>query len=129
MAGVPHNACLGLALQVLEKLPTIPIDLNYHMPIPMMLAYAPKSYAYQTWHEDGGGTSALSGDARASCILSQRLEWLALGEGADDNSPDSVHCLLILPVQQHPFPKGAFCPSAIPSQRVFLCSAGEVDPT
>ena len=69
MAGVPQDACLGLALQVLDKLPTIPIDLTYHMSIPMMLAYGPESNAYQTWHKDGGGTSALSGDARASCML------------------------------------------------------------
>ena len=48
VAGVSHNASLGLALQVLDKLPTIPIDLSYHMPIPMMLAYGPESYAYQT---------------------------------------------------------------------------------
>ena len=88
MAGIPHDACLGLALQVPEKLPTIPIDLTYHTPIPIMLAYALGSYAYQTWHEDGEGTSALSGDARACHILSQTLVQLALGEGEDDNSPD-----------------------------------------
>ena len=86
VAGVPHDACIGLAFQVLNKLPTIPIDLTYHMPIPMMLAYGPESYAYQTWQEDRGGTSALSRDARASCILLWRLEWLTHGEGVDDNS-------------------------------------------
>ena len=43
MAGVSHNACLGLVLQVLNKLPTIPIDLSYCMPIPMMLAHGPES--------------------------------------------------------------------------------------
>ena len=48
MAGIPHNAFLGQALQVLEKLPIIPIDLTYYTPMPMMLAYTPKSYAYQT---------------------------------------------------------------------------------
>ena len=53
-----------------------------------MLAYTPESYVYQMWHEDGEGTSALSGDTRASHILSQRLEQLAFGEGEDDNSPD-----------------------------------------
>ena len=54
MAGVSHNACLGLALQALDKLPTIPIDLSYHTLIPMMLAYGPESYAYQTWHVGWG---------------------------------------------------------------------------
>ena len=88
VAGVPHDAYLGLALQVLDKLPTIPIDLTYHTPIPMMLAYGPESCAYQTWCQDEGGTSALSRDARASCILLWRLEWLSHGEGVDDSSPD-----------------------------------------
>ena len=78
--------CLGLALQVLDKLP--PIDLTYHMQIPMMLAYGPESYAYQTWCEDRGVTSALSGEARASCLLMWQLKWLAHGRGIDDSSSD-----------------------------------------
>ena len=41
MAGVSYDACLGLSLQVLDTLPTIPIDLSYHLPIPMMLTYGP----------------------------------------------------------------------------------------
>ena len=88
MAGVSHDACLGLALQVLNKLPTIPIDLSYCTPIPMMLAYGPELYAYQTWCEDGGETSALSWDARASYILTWKLEWFAHGEGVDDSGSD-----------------------------------------
>ena len=72
--GVPHNTCLSLALQVLDKLLTVPIDLSYHMLIPMMLAYGPESYAYQTWSKDGGETSALSGEARASYVLTWKLE-------------------------------------------------------
>ena len=54
IAGVPHNTCLILALQVLNKLPTVPIDFSYHTPIPMMLAYGPESDANQTWCKDGG---------------------------------------------------------------------------
>ena len=46
VAGVSHDACLGLTLQVLDKLPTIPIDLFYHTLIPKMLAYSPETYAY-----------------------------------------------------------------------------------
>ena len=30
VAGVPHDTCLSLGLQVLDKLPTIPIDLLPH---------------------------------------------------------------------------------------------------
>ena len=58
VAGVPHEACLGLTLQVLDKLPTIPMDLSYHTPIPMVLAYGPGSNAFQTWHEDREETSS-----------------------------------------------------------------------
>ena len=92
MAGVSHNTCLGLALQVLSKLPTIQIDLSYHMPIPMMLAYGPESYAYQTWCEDGGETSSLSGEARASHLLTWKPEWLACGGRIDDSSSDRSAC-------------------------------------
>ena len=88
VAGVPHNTCLSLALQVHEKIPMVPIDLYYHMPIPMMLAYGPESYTYQTWCEDGGETSALSGEARAFHVLTWKLEWLAHGEGVDDSGSD-----------------------------------------
>ena len=88
MAGVSHDACLGLALQVLDKLPTIPIDLSYCTPIPMMLAYGPESYAYQTWHEDRGETSSLGKEARASCLLMRKLEPLAHGGRIDDSSSD-----------------------------------------
>ena len=66
VAGVPHEACLSLALQVLKKLPTIPMDLSYCTLIPMMLAYGPESYAFQTWHEDGEGTYSLGQKVRAS---------------------------------------------------------------
>ena len=45
---LPHKFCLGLTLQVLNKLSTIPIDLFYCTPIPMMLVYGPESYAFQT---------------------------------------------------------------------------------
>ena len=88
ITGVPHDTCLSLALQVLNKLPTMPIDLSYCMPIPMILAYGPESYDYQTWHEDRGETSALSRDARASHILTWKLEQLAHGERVDDSSSD-----------------------------------------
>ena len=74
IAGVPHDTCLSLALQVLDKLPTVSIDLSYCMLIPMMLAYGPESYAYQTWHED----SALSGEASTSMVLTGQPYWPTL---------------------------------------------------
>ena len=88
MAGVSHDACLDLTLQVLDKLPTIPIDLSYCTPIPMMLAYGSESYAYQTWHEDGGETSSLGKEARASHLLTRKLKWLAHGGRIEDSSSD-----------------------------------------
>ena len=66
VAGIPQDVCLHLALQVLKLLPTIPIDLSFHTPIPMMLAYGPESYASCAWLEDGGETSSLGKKARAS---------------------------------------------------------------
>ena len=47
VAGLPHEACLNLALQILDKLPTLPLDLSYHTAICRMLAYCPESYAFQ----------------------------------------------------------------------------------
>ena len=86
VAGVPHDTCLSLALQVLNKLPTILIDLSYCTLIPLMLAYGLESYTYQTWCKEGGETCTLSRDARGSHILMWKLEWLAHGEGVDDSS-------------------------------------------
>ena len=88
MVGVPHEACLGLALQVLDKFPIIPIDLSYHTPIPMMLAYGPESYTFQTWCEDGEETYYLGKKARASHLLMGKLEQLAHGGRIDDSSSD-----------------------------------------
>ena len=66
-----------------------------------MLAYGTESYAYQTWHEDRGVTSALNREARASRILMQKLEQLARGEGVNDSgsnrsaSPAHSTCLAV----------------------------------
>ena len=88
VADIPHEACLGLILQVLNKLPTIPMDLSYHMPIPMMLAYGLESYTFQTWCEDGEETSSLGKKARASCLLKRKLKQLANGGRIEDSSLD-----------------------------------------
>ena len=79
MAGVPYKTCLGLTLQVLDKLPTILTDLSYHTLIPMMLDYGPEFYAFQTWCEDGEETYSLDKKARASCLLTRKLKWLVYG--------------------------------------------------
>ena len=90
VAGVSHDICLGLTLHILDKLPTIPIDLSYCTPIPMMLAYGPESYAYQIWHKDRGETSSLGKEAKASCLLMRKLEWFACGERLEDSSSDRL---------------------------------------
>ena len=48
MEGVSHYVCLGLALQVLNKLSIIPIYLTFSMQIPMEMGYCPKTCIYQT---------------------------------------------------------------------------------
>ena len=53
---VLHDACLGLAFQVLAKLPTIPIDLTFSMQIPLVMCYCPESCIYQIWGTDEGVT-------------------------------------------------------------------------
>ena len=88
MAGVPHEVCLGLALQVLNKFPTFPMDLSYCTPIPMMLAYGPESYTFQTWCEDGDETSSLGKKARAPCLVTRKLKLLAHRGRIDDSSSD-----------------------------------------
>ena len=74
---VSHNACLGMALQVLDKLLIIPIDLTSSTQIPMVMGYCPKSCIYQTWHADQGGTFPPKEKFKASHILSKKLKWAA----------------------------------------------------
>ena len=83
-----RHGCLGLALWVLNKLPTIPIKLSYCTPIPMMLAYGPESYTFQIWHEDGEETYSLGKKARISHLLTRKLKWLTCGSRIDDSSLD-----------------------------------------
>ena len=47
-AGVPQDVHLGIALQILDLPPLIPIDLSFLTPIPMMLGYAPETYVCWT---------------------------------------------------------------------------------
>ena len=93
---------------MLDKLPTVPIDLSYHRPIPMMLAYGPESYAYQTWCKDRGETSALSGEVRASCILTWKLKWLAHGKGVNDTSSNRSASLAHSTCSAVPLPEMLF---------------------
>ena len=71
--GIMFNACLGLTLQVLNLLPQIPIDISFHMQIPLTIAYCPESSVYRKWHPEQGGVSPLHKEIRVSCTLSKVL--------------------------------------------------------
>ena len=59
VAGMPQDTCLHLALQVLKLLPTIPLDISFHVPFPIMLAYGLESYSSQAWLQNKEETSSL----------------------------------------------------------------------
>ena len=87
MASLPHEACLTLALQILDKLPTPPLDLSYCTAIPRMLAYCLESYAFQAWSATGDGDYLLDNNTQASSLLTQKLTYMAGGANLDDHSP------------------------------------------
>ena len=66
---IPHRICLPLAFQTLDQLPAIPWDLSYHAGIPLMFAYGPESYDFQTWSNAGGGEYLLDNNAWATNLL------------------------------------------------------------
>ena len=70
---ITYNACLGLALQVLNLLPQIPIDILFQKQIPLTITYCPESSTYRKWHPEQGGVSPLCKEIRVFCILSKVL--------------------------------------------------------
>ena len=48
--GITFDACLGLALQVLNLLLQIPVDILFQTQIPLTIAYCPESSIYRRWH-------------------------------------------------------------------------------
>ena len=81
--GISFDACLGLALQVLNLLLQIPIDISFQTQIPLTIAY-------RRWHSKQGGVSPLCKEVRASCTLSKVLGVVTrqASEGVD-HSPIS----------------------------------------
>ena len=53
--GITFNNCLSLALQVLDLLPQIPMDISFQTQIPLTIAYCPESSVYRRWHPKQGG--------------------------------------------------------------------------
>ena len=89
-AGLPNKACLSLALQILEKLPTLPLDLSYRTAIPRKLAYCPESYAFQAWSTTADRDYWLDNRARAASMLSSKLVHMACGANLDGPNPDEA---------------------------------------
>ena len=86
-ANIPHRICLPLALQTLDQLPAIPWDLSYCTGIPLMFAYGPESYDFQTWSTARDREYLLDNDTWATNLLSCKLVCMTDGAGPDDPSP------------------------------------------
>ena len=70
---VMYNAYLGLALQVLNLLLQIPIDISFHMQIPLTITYCLESSVHRKWCPEQGGILPLHKEIRVSCTLSKVL--------------------------------------------------------
>ena len=53
--GITFNDCLSLALQVLNLLLQIPVDISFQTQIPLTIAYCPESSVYRRWCPEQGG--------------------------------------------------------------------------
>ena len=73
VACLPHVACPTLASQILDKLPTLPLDLSYHTAISRMLACCPESYAFQAWSITGDRDYLLDYNIQATSLLTWKL--------------------------------------------------------
>ena len=52
--GITFDACLGLALQGLNLLLQIPIDISFQTQIPLTITYCPESSIYRRWCPEKG---------------------------------------------------------------------------
>ena len=71
--GIMFDVCLGLALQVLNLLLQIPINISFHTQIPLTIAYCLESSVYRRCCPEQGGVSPLHKEIRASRTLSKVL--------------------------------------------------------
>ena len=72
--GITFNDCLSLALQVLNLLLQIPMDISFQTQISLTIAYCLESSIYRTWHPEQGRISPLCKEVRASRTLSKVLD-------------------------------------------------------
>ena len=71
--GITFNDCLSLALQVLNLLLQVPVDILFQAQIPFTIAYYPELSIYRRWHPKQGGFSPLCKEVRASQTLTKVL--------------------------------------------------------
>ena len=93
VASLPNKACLTLALQILDKLPTLPLDLSYHTAILRMLVYCLESYVLQAWSTTGDGDYQLDNNTQAASVLSLKLAQMAGGANLDGPNPSGAASL------------------------------------
>ena len=70
---ITFNDCLSLALQVLNLLPQIPVNISFQAQIPLTIPYCPESSVYRRWCLKQGGVSPLRKEVRASQTLTKVL--------------------------------------------------------
>ena len=87
--GIMFDARLGLGLQVLNQLPQIPIEISFHMQIPLTITYCPESSVYRKWHPEQGGVSPLHEKIRASHTLSKVLGGVTCQPSESAGGPPS----------------------------------------
>ena len=71
--GITFSDCLSLALQVLNLLPQIPMDVLFQTQIPLTIAYCLEFSIYRRWCPQQGRVSPLCKEVRASWTLSKML--------------------------------------------------------
>ena len=71
--GMTFNDCLSLALQILNLLLQIPMDVSFQTQIPLTIAHCPKSFVYRRWCPKKGGVPPFCKEVRASRTLSKVL--------------------------------------------------------
>ena len=86
VANCSPQAGLALVLQTLNWLPSIPLDLSYHVGIPMMFAYGPELYELHSWGAAGNRYLLLDNHTWAVNLLSCKLACMHGGAGSNKSS-------------------------------------------
>ena len=86
---IMYDACLGLALQVLNLLLQIPINILFHTQIPLTIIYCLESSIYRKWHPKQGGILPLCKEIRVSHILSKVLDRVTCQQSESTGRPPS----------------------------------------